>query len=62
MVRRNKAIDSREFVILGAGGAGNASAEALRQDGFHGRIVMITKESHLPYDRTQLSKGYIKKS
>ncbi len=60
MVRRDKSIDSREFVILGAGGAGNASAEALRQDGFHGRIVMITKETHLPYDRTQLSKGYIK--
>ncbi|MGQ9609429.1 MAG: FAD-dependent oxidoreductase [bacterium] len=60
MVRRNKSIDSREFVILGAGGAGNIAAETLRQDGFHGRITMITKESHLPYDRTQLSKGYIK--
>ncbi len=60
MARYNKAKDSREFVILGAGGAGNSAAEALRQDEFHGKITMITKESHLPYDRTQLSKGYIK--
>lgn len=60
MTKRNKARDSREFVIIGAGGAGNAAAETLRQDGFEGRIVMVTQENHLPYDRTQLSKGYLK--
>ncbi len=51
--------DSRTFVIVGAGAAGNAAAQTLREDGFRGRIVMITKEKQLPYDRPKLSKLYM---
>ena len=58
MVRRDPA-DGRTFAILGAGAAGNAAAETLRQDGFTGRVVMITQEPRLPYDRPNLSKGYL---
>jgi NADPH-dependent 2,4-dienoyl-CoA reductase/sulfur reductase-like enzyme/nitrite reductase/ring-hydroxylating ferredoxin subunit len=58
MVRRDPA-DGRTFVILGAGAAGNAAAETLRQDGFRGRILLITGEQRLPYDRPNLSKGYM---
>jgi len=58
MVRRVPA-DDRTLAILGAGAAGNAAAETLRQDGFTGRVVMITQELRLPYDRPNLSKGYL---
>src|SRR5262245_38431564 len=36
--------------------AGLRAAEALRRDGYDGRIIAIGDESHLPYDRPPLSK------
>ncbi|WP_284946336.1 FAD-dependent oxidoreductase [Acidisoma cladoniae] len=48
--------DSRCFVILGAGAAGQSAAQTLRAEGFGGRLVMISREDALPYDRTILSK------
>uniref|UniRef100_A0A7C3V1Q2 NAD(FAD)-dependent dehydrogenase n=1 Tax=Desulfobacca acetoxidans TaxID=60893 RepID=A0A7C3V1Q2_9BACT len=59
MVRRDDRADSRVFVILGGGAAGNAAAQKLRQLAFQGRIVLISQESRLPYDRPPLSKGYL---
>jgi NADPH-dependent 2,4-dienoyl-CoA reductase/sulfur reductase-like enzyme/nitrite reductase/ring-hydroxylating ferredoxin subunit len=60
MAKHDPVTDRRTFVILGAGGAGNAAAETLRQDGFKGRIVMITTDTTQPYDRPDVSKGYMK--
>ncbi len=51
--------DQRVFVIVGGGAAGNAAAQMLRQVGYQGRIVMLTADSELPYDRTKLSKAYL---
>ncbi|CAG8671508.1 13109_t:CDS:10, partial [Acaulospora morrowiae] len=44
-------------VIIGGGAAGNAAAEKLREDGFEGRILVISRETYLPIDRPKLSKG-----
>lgn len=48
--------DTRCFVIVGAGAAGAVAAQTLREEGFAGRVVMISQEDRLPYDRTVLSK------
>jgi NAD(P)H-nitrite reductase large subunit len=49
--------DSRTFVIIGGGAAGNSCAEQLRRDGFRGKIVVLSNEEFLPYDRVTLSKN-----
>lgn len=47
------------FVILGAGHAGGRAAQAMRQHGFEGRIVLVGEEPHVPYERPPLSKDLI---
>jgi 3-phenylpropionate/trans-cinnamate dioxygenase ferredoxin reductase subunit len=47
------------FVIVGGGLAGAKAAEALREQGFTGRVVLVGKEVHLPYERPPLSKDYL---
>jgi apoptosis-inducing factor 3 len=58
MSRRDSS-DARLFVILGAGAAGYAAAQTLREDGFRGRIALVTREDRAPYDRPNLSKDYL---
>jgi NADPH-dependent 2,4-dienoyl-CoA reductase/sulfur reductase-like enzyme/nitrite reductase/ring-hydroxylating ferredoxin subunit len=55
------AADGRVFVILGAGIAGQTAAETLRQEGYQGRLIMITSEAELPYTRTALSKDFLQR-
>jgi NADPH-dependent 2,4-dienoyl-CoA reductase/sulfur reductase-like enzyme/nitrite reductase/ring-hydroxylating ferredoxin subunit len=61
MARPDPEKDARTFVIAGTGAAGITAAETLRQEGYQGRILMLTREPHLPYDRTDLSKPYLRK-
>jgi NAD(P)H-nitrite reductase large subunit len=39
------------------GGAGATCVETLRQEGFTGRVVLVCKEPHVPYDRPKLTKA-----
>src|SRR3954449_2695093 len=48
------------FVIVGAGAAGAKAAEALREEGFDGRLVLVGSEAAPPYARPPLSKGYLR--
>jgi 3-phenylpropionate/trans-cinnamate dioxygenase ferredoxin reductase component len=48
------------FVIVGASLAGARAAEALREHGFAGRVVLIGSEPQRPYLRPPLSKEYLR--
>jgi 3-phenylpropionate/trans-cinnamate dioxygenase ferredoxin reductase component len=46
-------------VIVGANLAGGRAAEAMRENGFDGRIVLVGAEPDRPYERPPLSKDYL---
>lgn len=48
------------FVFL-SGPASLVCAETLRQEGYTGRVVLVSQESSLPYDRIKLSKVGVKR-
>ncbi|MFG2913841.1 NAD(P)/FAD-dependent oxidoreductase [Kitasatospora sp. NPDC048298] len=49
----------RPVVIVGASLGGAKAAEALREAGYRGGIVLIGEEHERPYERPPLSKGYL---
>jgi len=46
-------------VVVGAGAAGQAAVEALRREGYAGKVVLIGREPNGPVDRPNLSKDYL---
>jgi 3-phenylpropionate/trans-cinnamate dioxygenase ferredoxin reductase subunit len=48
------------YVIVGGGMAGAKAAEALREEGFDGRVVLLAEEDARPYERPPLSKDYLR--
>ncbi|XP_065143502.1 apoptosis-inducing factor 3 [Paramisgurnus dabryanus] len=43
-------------MLLGGGAASLICAETLRQENYGGRIIMVSRDDLLPYDKTRLSK------
>jgi 3-phenylpropionate/trans-cinnamate dioxygenase ferredoxin reductase component len=50
----------RTIVIVGAGLAGAKAAEALRKEGYDGRVVIVGEEPQPPYLRPPLSKEFLR--
>ena len=51
--------EPRTVAVVGAGLAGGKTVEALRAEGYDGRIILFGDELHRPYERPPLSKGYL---
>src|SRR5947209_17787052 len=52
-------MQEQAVVIVGAGLAAATAAETVRAEGFDGPVTMVGAETHLPYLRPPLSKGYL---
>ena len=52
-------MSNADLVIVGTGHAGAQAAIALRQNGFAGSILMLSRDPELPYERPPLSKEYL---
>jgi phthalate 3,4-dioxygenase ferredoxin reductase subunit len=46
-------------VVVGSSIGGVRTAQALRSEGFEGRVVLVGEESQLPYDKPPLSKQFL---
>jgi 3-phenylpropionate/trans-cinnamate dioxygenase ferredoxin reductase subunit len=50
-----------KYLLIGAGGAGSAAAEAIRANDPAGSILLIGQEHNRPYLRPELSKTYLRR-
>jgi 3-phenylpropionate/trans-cinnamate dioxygenase ferredoxin reductase component len=53
-------ITERPIVIIGSGMAGGNAAATLRDEGFPGPVVLISREPGVPFGRPPLSKTYLR--
>ena len=52
-------MSSADLVIVGTGHGGAQMAIALRQNGFSGSLLMLSRDPEPPYERPPLSKEYL---
>jgi len=57
---RGAAVKHSSIVIVGAGHAGVQAAASLREEGYSGKLTLISDEAALPYHRPPLSKAFLK--
>jgi len=50
--------DVRKVVVIGSGPAALGAIESLRLNGFTGEIIMVSKGTKMPYDKTKLTKSF----
>ena len=52
--------DMRPMVIVGGGKTGGTAAATLRDEGFAGPVVLVSREPGIPFGRPPLSKTYLR--
>ncbi|MBA3583740.1 MAG: FAD-dependent oxidoreductase, partial [Gemmatimonadetes bacterium] len=52
--------DHARYVVIGSGAAGTRAAETLRRRDRDARIVVVAEDPHPFYNRTLLSKAFLK--
>jgi 3-phenylpropionate/trans-cinnamate dioxygenase ferredoxin reductase subunit len=51
---------TKPIVIVGSGKAGGTAAATLRDEGFEGPVVLVSREPGIPFGRPPLSKTYLR--
>src|SRR5438445_12006894 len=52
--------EGQPIVIVGGGLAGGNAAVTLREEGFGGRVVLVSREPGIPFGRPPLSQTYLR--
>lgn len=52
-------MSTQTVLVVGSSVGGVRTAQALRREGFPGRVVVVGEEPHEPYDKPPLSKQYL---
>jgi 3-phenylpropionate/trans-cinnamate dioxygenase ferredoxin reductase component len=60
MAEMAEATGTKPMVIVGGGKAGGTAAVTLREEGFEGPVVLISREPGIPFGRPPLSKTYLR--
>jgi 3-phenylpropionate/trans-cinnamate dioxygenase ferredoxin reductase subunit len=53
------AAEQYDVIVVGGGKAASQLAASLRDEGYSGSVLIIGEETHEPYDRPPLSKGFL---
>ncbi|GAA5823983.1 hypothetical protein JCM11251_003368 [Rhodosporidiobolus azoricus] len=56
-IHSTKKPEHSDVLIIGGGPGAAHAIEALRDEGYAGKITVVSKEPHLPIDRTKISKA-----
>ena len=51
--------EDQHYIIVGGGHAAGQLIDSLRQEGFDGKVTLVSEENMLPYQRPHLSKLYL---